>query len=264
MIRLASTFNRQSKHFSNKLSYGVRCFNSTIPTTFPSASPAISEMDNPNDSARFMLILGKPGGGKGTISKKILSDFPAFKHISTGDLLRQHVREKTDIGKEAKEHMDKGGLVPDDVMIRLVLEDAQDDLDDGRSLLLDGFPRTMEQAVALDEFLEVNLVVDLNVPVDTIVERISDRWIHPASGRVYNYSYNPPRVHGKDDETGEDLEQRDDDKPETVRRRLEAYDKVTSPLVNYYAEKGILETFSGTMSDVIYVDVQKWLQEKMK
>lgn len=223
---------------------------------------------------KFMLILGKPGGGKGTISNKILNDFPMFKHLSTGDLLRQHVREKTEIGLQAKEHMDKGDLVPDDIMIQLVLHDAHNNNnnDDGhgndgdkeeQSLLLDGFPRTMEQAVALDKSLEVDLVVDLNVPVDTIVERISDRWIHPASGRVYNYSYNPPQVKGKDDLTNEDLIQRDDDKPETVRKRLEAYDKVTAPLIEYYSKKGILKTFSGTKSDVIYVGVHEWLQEQI-
>ncbi len=94
--------------------------------------------------------------------------------------------------------------------------------------------------------------------------RLRYRWIHPASGRVYNYSYNPPRIHGKDDETGEDLVQRDDDKPETVRKRLEAYENVTAPLVEYYKEQGVLETFSGTESDVIYPEVNNWLQERLK
>jgi nucleoside-triphosphate--adenylate kinase len=212
----------------------------------------------------FMLILGKPGGGKGTISNKILKDFPMFKHLSTGDLLRQHVRNKTSIGLKAKKHMDNGDLVPDDIMIQLVLHDVNDTSDsEKKSMLLDGFPRTMEQAVAMEESINVDLVVDLNVPVNTIVERISDRWIHPASGRVYNYSYNPPKIEGKDDLTNEDLIQRDDDKPETVRKRLEAYDEVTKPLVQYYANKGILKTFSGTKSDVIYVGVQKWLEEQI-
>jgi nucleoside-triphosphate--adenylate kinase len=215
---------------------------------------------------KFMLILGKPGGGKGTISNKILNDFPTFKHLSTGDLLREHVRKQTPIGLQAKEHMDKGDLVPDDVMIQLVLHDAtasEDDNGNNDSLLLDGFPRTMEQAVALDKSLEVDLVINLNVPVGTIVERISDRWIHPASGRIYNYSYNPPKTHGKDDITNEDLIQREDDKPETVRKRLEKYDNVTAPLIQYYSNKGILKSFEGTKSDVIYVDVQKWLGEQI-
>jgi len=216
------------------------------------------------DESSFMLILGKPGGGKGTISKKILKDFPTFKHFSTGDMLRQHVREKTDIGIEAKKHMDSGSLVPDEVIINLVLSEAEKESENGNSLLLDGFPRTMEQAKALGESVNVDHVVDLNVPNDTIVERIADRWIHPASGRVYNYSYNPPRIHGKDDETGEDLVQRDDDKPETVRKRLEAYESVTAPLVEYYKEQGVLQTFSGTESDVIYPEVNNWLQDRFK
>lgn len=244
----------------------------------PRFASAVSQDENNDDAlsaegdGRFMLILGKPGGGKGTISNKILNDFPMFKHLSTGDLLRQHVRDQTPIGLEAKKHMENGDLVPDDIMIELVLHDAFSNNDDydgdddspaPQGLLLDGFPRTMEQAVALDESLQVDLVVDLNVPVDTIVERISDRWIHPASGRIYNYSYNPPKNKGKDDITNEDLIQRDDDKPATVRKRLDAYDKVTAPLIQYYSNKGILKTFTGTQSDVIYVDVQKWLREQI-
>lgn len=212
----------------------------------------------------FMLILGKPGGGKGTISKKILSDFTQFEHFSTGDMLRQHVRSETDLGVEAKQYMEQGALVPDDLIIRLVMQESKEIMDQGKSLLLDGFPRTMEQAMALDQSIDVDLVVDLDIPNETIVERIADRWIHPASGRVYNYSYNPPQVEGKDDLTGEDLIQREDDKPETVTRRLEAYDEVTAPLVQYYNEKGVLKTFQGTMSDVIYKSVNQWLKVKLE
>lgn len=138
------------------------------------SSESCSLSTSSSAKSKFVLILGKPGGGKGTISNKILKDFPRFKHLSTGDLLRAHVREQTHIGKQAKKYMDKGALVPDDVMIQLVLHDAAD-INDGDSLLLDGFPRTMDQAVALDKSLEVDLVINLNIPVDTIVERISDR-----------------------------------------------------------------------------------------
>jgi nucleoside-triphosphate--adenylate kinase len=174
------------------------------------------------------------------------------------------VFEQTDIGKEAKEHMDSGSLVPDDLIIRLVLDEAEKEFNNGKSLLLDGFPRTMQQAEALADYVDVDLVVDLNVPNGTIVERIANRYIHPASGRVYNLTYNPPKVPGKDDETGEDLVQRDDDKPETVRKRLEAYEEVTAPLVKYYDEKGVLKTFSGTESDVIYPNVNSWLQDELQ
>jgi len=199
---------------------------SNSPTLFKSASIDDNDLEE-ESTAQFMLILGKPGGGKGTISKKILKDFPMFTHFSTGDLLRQHVLQQTEIGKEAKKHMDKGSLVPDKLMIQLVLDEAEKEAENGNSLLLDGFPRTMEQAIALAESVDVDLVVDLNVPNDTIIERISERYIHLGSGRVYNLSYNPPRVAGLDDVTGEKLIQREDDKPETVRRRLEAYEKVS-------------------------------------
>jgi nucleoside-triphosphate--adenylate kinase len=156
-----------------------------------------------------------------------------------------------------------GSLVPDDVMIKMVMSDAVEAIKNGQSLLLDGFPRTMEQAVALDKNLDVDLVINLCVPNETIIERISDRWIHPASGRVYSYSYQPPKVKGLDDETGEELVQRDDDKPESVLNRLNKYDNVTKPLVKYYEEKGVIQTFRGTESDVIYPEVQKWLGHQL-
>lgn len=240
------------------LTGNIRCFNST--SMDGSAVSSIVYLPS-SSNEKFMLILGKPGGGKGTISSKILRDFPHIEHISTGDILRQHVRDGTDLGKEAKEYMDNGDLVPDEVMVRLVLEDSMAAQENGKHLLLDGFPRTIDQAVALDESIDVEAVVDLNIPTETIVERIADRWIHPASGRVYNYSYNPPLNNGKDDETGEDLVQREDDKPSTVRKRLAAYDKATIPLIQYYNEKGVLKTFSGTKSDEIYPEVKEWLED---
>lgn len=152
--------------------------------------------------------------------------------------------------------MDSGKLVPDELIIDALMEDATPYLEEGRSLLLDGFPRTLQQAEALEKVAHIDLVVNLEVPDQTIVERISDRWIHPASGRIYSYSYKPPKVVGKDDVTGEPLVQREDDKPEAVKSRLGDYDAVTAPLVEYYAEQGILETFRGTMSDVIYPEVR--------
>mmetsp|Transcript_19299 Transcript_19299/g.31603 ORF Transcript_19299/g.31603 Transcript_19299/m.31603 type:complete len:283 (+) Transcript_19299:229-1077(+) len=217
----------------------------------------------PSSCAHSLLILGKPGGGKGTISGKILSDFPQFRHLSTGDQLRQHVRNGTKLGLEAKKHMDEGSLVPDNVMIQMVMKDAVEAIKNGQSLLLDGFPRTMEQAVALDEQLDVDMVINLCIPNDTIIERISDRWIHPASGRVYNYSYKPPKVTGIDDETGEPLVQRDDDKPESVLKRLNKYEEATRPLAQYYEDKGVIQTFKGTQSDVIYPEVREWLEEQL-
>lgn len=214
------------------------------------------------DESNMLLILGKPGGGKGTISGKILKDFPRFHHVSTGDILRQHVREQTKLGKKAKSYMDAGTLVPDELMIDLVMADATPFLEEGRSLLLDGFPRNLKQAEALEKVTHIDHVINLNIPTETIVDRIADRWIHPPSGRIYSYSYKPPKVRGKDDVTGEPLVQRDDDKPEAVRTRLSAYDKVTAPLVEFYEQKGFLKTFSGTKSDVIYPEVKKWLEQE--
>jgi nucleoside-triphosphate--adenylate kinase len=193
---------------------------------------------------------------------KTLQDFPRFHHVSTGDLLRQHVRDRTPLGRQAKSYMDAGKLVPDALMIELLLDDASSYIEDGHSLLLDGFPRNVSQARSLDHVAQIGWVVNLDVPTETIVERIADRWIHPPSGRIYSYSYRPPQRHGLDDVTGEPLVQRDDDKPESVRTRLQAYDQVTAPLVEYYTKRGVLKTFSGTMSDVIYPNVQRWLQEQ--
>lgn len=220
-------------------------------------------IENNDSDGVLTLILGKPGGGKGTISKKILKDFPDFNYLSTGDVLRSHVREQTKIGVEAKSYMDSGSLVPDELIIRLVMEDASNAIKEGNSILLDGFPRTITQAKALDEAINVDLVINLDIPSKTIIERISDRWIHPPSGRIYSYSYKPPRVHGKDDLTGEDLVQRDDDKPECVSERLKCYSETTKPLVEFYDNTTTLKTFKGTKSDVIYVDVKRWLEDNL-
>lgn len=211
------------------------------------------------------LILGKPGGGKGTISSKILADFPEFSHTSTGDAFRRHVREGTAIGTEVKDYMDRGELVPDKLVSALVVEDVRRVvLEEGGSLLLDGFPRTVAQAETLERAgVAVDFALHLNVPTETIVERVSDRWIAPSTGRVYSYSYRPPRVRGKDDDTGEDLVRREDDEPSAVRRRLAGYDDATKPLVDFYRGRGVLEDFFGTQSDVIYVDVKRSLEERL-
>ncbi|KAG7353675.1 adenylate kinase-domain containing protein [Nitzschia inconspicua] len=237
-------------------------------TMLPSTSAAVSRhfmssmtVERPAEEKHFALILGKPGGGKGTISGKILKDFPQFHHVSSGDLLRSHVRDGTNLGVKAKQYMESGKLVPDNLMIDLVMEEATPHLDNGKSLLLDGFPRTVTQAQALEKEVHVDMVINLDIPTETIVERIADRWIHEPSGRIYSYSYKPPKVHGKDDVTGEPLVQRKDDQPETVRARLQQYDDVTSPLVDYYEGNGVLKTFRGTKSDVIYPEVRAWLEE---
>lgn len=216
------------------------------------------------------VIMGPPGGGKGTISKKLIKDF-GYHHISTGDMLRAHVRGETDQGKKAKDFMDKGALVPDELIIDMLLS-TFGDLGPKTRVLLDGFPRTRAQAEALDSKTKVAIALNLAVPNDEIVQRISGRWTHPASGRVYAYDFNPPKVEGKDDETGEPLIQRDDDKPESVRKRLAAYDEMTAPLVGFYNEKGVLRQFDGNdqpdlvaanrRSDAIYKTLKPYLEEQ--
>lgn len=166
---------------------------------------------------------GPPGGGKGTISERITKKYN-YCHLSTGDILRTEVTEGTEQGKKANEYMRLGSLVPDSIVIDMIADVLEKKKN--FNIQLDGYPRTIVQAEELDKTLkklqmQVDLVLNLKVPLDEIVERISSRWIHLSSGRVYSYNFKPPKVEGKDDITGEPLIQRDDDKPEAVRKRLE-------------------------------------------
>lgn len=183
-----------------------------------------------------IILLGAPGAGKGTQAQFLTKAFD-IPQISTGDMLRAAIKAGTDLGTLAKSFMDAGKLVTDEIIIGLVKERiAQDDCRNG--FLLDGFPRTIPQADALKEAgVAVDAVIEIDVPDSVIVERMSGRRAHLASGRTYHIVYNPPKVEGKDDETGEDLVQRDDDKAEVVLDRLRVYHEQTSPLVNYY--KGV-------------------------
>lgn len=181
-----------------------------------------------------LILLGAPGAGKGTQAAFICKKF-GIPQISTGDMLRAAVKAGTPLGLEAKKIMESGGLVSDDVIIGLVKERiAQADCAHG--FLFDGFPRTIPQADAM-KAAQVNLdyVLEIDVPDQAIIERISGRRVHPASGRTYHVKFNPPVTEGKDNETGEPLIQRDDDKEETVRKRLEVYQSQTRPLVDYYS-----------------------------
>ncbi|KAM4809214.1 GTP:AMP phosphotransferase AK3, mitochondrial [Rhinophrynus dorsalis] len=206
------------------------------------------------------VIMGPPGSGKGTVSDRIVKHF-ALKHLSSGDLLRTNVQQKTEIGLIAKSYIDQGQLVPDDVITRLVVQELHKM--NQNHWLLDGFPRTVRQAEALDNVYHINCVIDLNVPFQTIKERLTARWIHPGSGRVYNTEFNPPKIPEIDDLTGEPLIQREDDKPETVTRRLKAYEDLTRPVLEYYQNKGVLETFTGTETNKIWPHVHTFLQTKL-
>ncbi|MDD7022547.1 MAG: adenylate kinase [Aeromonadales bacterium] len=182
-----------------------------------------------------IILLGPPGAGKGTQAQNITKAF-SIPQISTGDMLRAAIREGTELGKAAKAVMDKGQLVSDDIILGLVKERiAQPDCKNG--FLFDGFPRTIPQAQALvDNGIAIDAVVEIQVPDDKIVKRMSGRRVHLASGRTYHIVYNPPKVEGKDDVTGEPLVIRPDDREETVRARLKVYHEQTEPLVRFYRD----------------------------
>ena len=182
-----------------------------------------------------LILLGPPGAGKGTQANFIKEKF-GIPQISTGDMLRAAVKAGTPLGLEAKKVMDAGGLVSDDIIIGLVKDRLQQD-DCKAGYMFDGFPRTIPQADAMkDAGVPLDFVLEIDVPDAEIVERMSGRRAHLASGRTYHVKYNPPKVEGKDDVTGEDLVQRDDDKEETVKKRLDVYHSQTKPLVEYYSK----------------------------
>lgn len=181
-----------------------------------------------------LILLGPPGAGKGTQAGFITKAF-AIPQISTGDMLRAAVKAQTPLGIEAKKVMDTGGLVSDEIIIGLV-KDRLKEQDCKSGYLFDGFPRTIPQADALKNAnVDLDFVIEIAVPEENIVERMSGRRVHMASGRTYHVKFNPPKQEGIDDVTGEPLVQRDDDREETVRHRLAVYREQTSPLVNYYS-----------------------------
>jgi len=181
-----------------------------------------------------VILLGAPGAGKGTQAQFIIEKY-GIPQISTGDMLRAAVKAGTELGKQAKEVMDRGDLVSDDIIIGLVKERvAESDCKNG--YLLDGFPRTIPQAEAMRENgIDVDYVVEIDVPDDEIIARLSGRRVHPGSGRTYHLIYNPPKVEGKDDVTGDDLVHRADDQEDTVKKRLQVYQDQTSRLVEFYS-----------------------------
>lgn len=180
-----------------------------------------------------LILLGPPGAGKGTQARFICERYN-IPQISTGDMLRSAVKADNELGRQAKEVMDRGGLISDTIIIALVTERISEP-DCANGFLFDGFPRTIPQAEAMVEVgVRIDHVVEITVDDEEIVERLSGRRVHPGSGRIYHIAHNPPREPGVDDETGEPLVQRDDDKEETVRKRLEVYHSQTSPLIEFY------------------------------
>lgn len=196
-----------------------------------------------------LILLGGPGAGKGTQANYIKDKYN-IPQISTGDMLRAAVKAGTPLGVEAKKVMDAGGLVSDDIILGLIEERIKED-DCKNGFLFDGFPRTIPQADALKAKVDVDGVVEIDVDDAEIIKRMSGRRVHVASGRTYHIMFNPPKVEGKDDETGEDLIQRDDDQEDTVKKRLDIYHEQTEPLIDYYSKWST----SGEASSPKYIKV---------
>lgn len=212
-----------------------------------------------------IVLLGPPGAGKGTQAKKIADKF-GIPHISTGDILRKAIADKTLLGKQAAEYLEKGLLVPDDLVIamvksRLDMEDCEN------GFLLDGFPRTVKQAESLDDYMQekgiqLDIVLNIEVKQDTLIERFTGRRVCEQCGATYNIKSSPPKEPGLCDKCGGRLIIRDDDKPETVKKRLEVYETSTAPLIGYYKEKNLLINIDGSGSiDYVFEDILEHLKK---
>ncbi|EAC7026071.1 adenylate kinase [Listeria monocytogenes] len=210
-----------------------------------------------------LVLMGLPGAGKGTQAEQIVEKYN-IPHISTGDMFRAAMKNNTELGRKAKSFMDNGDLVPDEVTNGIVRERlSEDDAKDG--FLLDGFPRTVEQAQELENILsdlgtELDAVINIDVEKDVLMKRLTGRWICRTCGKTYHEIYNPPKVAGKCDLDGGELYQRDDDKKETVEKRLNVNMKQTKPLLDFYSEKGKLHNINGEQEiKDVFVDVEKIL-----
>jgi adenylate kinase len=198
-----------------------------------------------------LILFGPPGAGKGTQASRLQTDFQ-LPFISTGDMLRANVKDETELGRKAKEYMDAGDLVPDDLMVAMAAERLQeDDARDG--FILDGFPRTIDQAQALDDQLSelgrrVTAALLIDVPDEEVIRRLSGRRVCVKAGHNYHVDFDPPKHEGVCDQDGSRLVQRDDDKPDVIKKRLEVYHQKTKPLVDYYDDQGLMRRIDGTRS----------------
>ena len=210
-----------------------------------------------------IIMLGAPGAGKGTQAKKIAARYN-IPHISTGDIFRANIKEGTELGKQAKSYMDRGLLVPDELTVGLLMDRvAKDDCKDG--YVLDGFPRTIPQAECLDEALgaPVDFAINVDVPDENIVRRMGGRRACLKCGATYHVEHIPPKQEGICDTCGSELVLRDDDKPETVQKRLDVYHAQTQPLIDYYEKQGVLKTVDGTVDqEDVFEAITKILDEQ--
>ncbi len=191
---------------------------------------------------RIIVLLGPPGAGKGTQAKFIASK-KELVHLSTGDILRDEVTKGTQLGKAAKEYMNKGDLVPDSLIVDMI----NGRLNQGKGFIFDGFPRTVGQAEALEKIVEVDVVIDISLPREEVIRRLSSRRICRQCGKIYNLVYNPPEVDGVCDECGGELFQRDDDKREVIENRYDVYTKATAPLIDFYKQRELLVGVDGSL-----------------
>ncbi|WP_332696628.1 adenylate kinase [Halalkalibacter lacteus] len=211
-----------------------------------------------------LILMGLPGAGKGTQAERIVKEY-GVPHISTGDMFRAAIKGETELGLKAKSFMDAGELVPDEVTIGIVRDRLTED-DCKNGFLLDGFPRTVAQAEALEDLLDsmgrkINFVLNVDVPEKLLMDRLTGRRVSPSSGKTYHVIFNPPKVEGVCDVDGKELIQRDDDKPETVKKRLEVNQKQSKPLVDFYTKKGYLRDINGDQDiDKVFEDIDQLLK----
>ncbi|MDA3951547.1 MAG: adenylate kinase [Spirochaeta sp.] len=205
-----------------------------------------------------LIFLGPPGAGKGTMAVRV-ADAASIPHISTGDIFRYNIKNQTELGKKVKAILDSGELVPDELTIELVRDRlGQDDAKSG--FILDGFPRTVPQADALSEMAPVDNVINFTLSDEEVVKRLSGRRVHPGSGRTYHILFSPPKVEGKDDETGDDLVQREDDREDAIKNRLRVYREQTEPLIEYYRSRGkLVDLDSSPAPEEVFTSLRKIL-----